>query len=123
MDMKTRSVATARMVGRISSRMPENIFHGMVRCSTEPTKSTTTTSSKEVMKANSAPDMTPGRISGTMTTKNVRVGLEPRLAAARVSEWSKPTSVAVTVMMTKGMPKAAWAMMTPKWVEARPIRA
>ena len=38
------------------------------------------------MKASSAPDMTPGRMSGTMTTKNVRVGLEPRLAAARVSE-------------------------------------
>ena len=66
--------------------MPENIFHGIVLCSTEPTNSTTTTSSKEVMNASSAPDMTPGRINGTITTKKVRVGLDPRLAAARVSE-------------------------------------
>ena len=103
-DTTTKSVATARMVGLISSRIPENIFQGIVRCSTEPTNSTTTTSSKDVMNASSAPDMTPGRMSGTITTKKVRVGLDPKLAAARVSEWSKPTNVAVTVMMTKGCP-------------------
>ena len=36
-----------------------------------------------------------------------------RQAEARVSELSKPTSVAVTVMMTNGMPSAAWASTTP----------
>ena len=33
-------------------------------------------------------------------------------AAARVKDRSKPTSVAVTVMITKGMPRAAWARIT-----------
>ena len=66
------------------------------------------------MKAKSAPEMTPGRISGICTAKKVRTGPAPRLAAARMRLWSKPTSVAVTVMMTKGMPRAAWASTTPQ---------
>lgn len=52
-------------------------------------------------------------ISGMVTLKKVVVGEAPRLSAARLSDWSKPTSVAVTVMMTKGMPKVAWARMMP----------
>ena len=32
-DSSTSSVATARIVGLICSRMPENIAHGIVRCS------------------------------------------------------------------------------------------
>ena len=75
------------------------------------------------MKANSAPETTPGRIRGIVTLKNVWNGLAPRLAAARVSEWSKPTSVAVTVIRTKGVPSAAWATMTPRCVEEMPMRA
>src|SRR3546814_8153883 len=58
------SVAAAVMVGLIISRMPVNICLGRVRCSGLATNSTTTTSSNEVTKANSAPEMTPGRISG-----------------------------------------------------------
>ena len=77
-------------------------------------KSTATTSSNEVTKAKSAPETTPGRISGMMTLKKVVVGVAPRLAAARISERSKPTSVAVTVMITNGMPRVAWARITPK---------
>jgi hypothetical protein len=38
-----------------------NICQGSVFCPAEPTKSTTTTSSKEVMKANSPPEITPGQ--------------------------------------------------------------
>ncbi len=66
------------------------------------------------MKANSAPEITPGRISGICTRKKVVTGSAPMFAAARVSDRSKPTSVAVTVMMTKGMPSAAWASTTLK---------
>ena len=91
-----------------------NICQGRVFCPAEPTKSTTTTSSKEVMKAKSAPEMTPGRISGICTRKKVVTGFAPMFAAARVSERSNPTSVAVTVMMTKGIPRAAWASTTPR---------
>ncbi|OIQ74814.1 hypothetical protein GALL_435250 [mine drainage metagenome] len=47
------------------------------------------------------------------TLKNVVVGFAPRLAAARIKDRSKPTSVAVTVMMTKGIPSVAWARITP----------
>ncbi len=115
-ETTTSIVATANIVGLICSRMPENICHGIVRCLKLPTKSTTTTSSKEVMKANSEPEITPGRISGTITLKNVVVGDAPRLAEARIRLLSKPTSVAVTVMTTKGVPSAACARITPIWV-------
>ena len=81
--------------------------------------STATTSSNEVTKANKAPEMTPGRIKGMITLKNVVRGLAPRLAEARISDWSKPDSVAVTVMITKGMPSVAWARMMPRNVLAR----
>ena len=67
-----RKVATARMAGLICSRMPAHIWRGMVRCSTPARKSTTTTSSNEVAKANSA---SPGAILR-------RPGLRPRLRAA-----------------------------------------
>ncbi|VDC18924.1 hypothetical protein XINFAN_00011 [Pseudogemmobacter humi] len=48
-----------------------------------------------------------------ITRKKVVEGLAPRLAAARISDWSNPESVAVTVMITKGIPSAAWASTTP----------
>ena len=65
------------------------------------------------MKADRPPEITPGRISGICNLKKVVTGLAPILAAARVSDLSKPTNVAVTVMITKGMPRAAWASTTP----------
>ena len=37
-----------------------------------------------------------------------------RLAEARVSEWSKPTRVAVTVITTKGVPSAVCARIRPR---------
>ena len=73
------------------------------------------------MNANSAPEITPGKISGTITRKKVRCGEAPSVAAARTKLWSKPTSVAVTVITTKGVPSAAWARMTPRCVDDRPI--
>jgi TRAP transporter 4TM/12TM fusion protein len=109
----TRIVATARIAGLSCSRMPFHIWRGIVCWSKAATKSTTTTSSKEVTKAKSAPEITPGRISGMVIWKKVVVGEAPSDAAARFSDWSKPTSVAVTVMMTKGMPSVAWARMMP----------
>jgi len=74
------------------------------------------------MKANRAPDTIPGSISGMVTLKKVSTGLAPRLAAARIKEWSNPTRVAVTVITTNGVPSAAWATMTPRCVEDIPIR-
>ena len=118
----TSIVATAKIVGLICSRMPENICQGIVLCLKLPTKSTTTTSSKDVMKANSEPEITPGNISGTITLKNVVDGDAPRLADARIKVLSNPTSVAVTVITTKGVPRAACASITPKCVPCRPIR-
>jgi hypothetical protein len=114
MEIATRIVATARIVGLICSRRPVNICHGSVCCPAEPTKITTTTSSKDVMKAKSPPEITPGRISGIWILKKVVTGLAPSEAEARVRERSNPTRVAVTVMMTKGIPSAAWASTTPQ---------
>jgi hypothetical protein len=114
MEKITSSVATARMAGLICSRMPFHIWRGMVCCSGPAMNSTATTSSKLVTKANRAPEITPGRISGMVTRKKVVRGLAPSDAAARFSDWSKPTRVAVTVMMTKGIPSVAWARITPR---------
>ena len=112
--MITRIVATARIAGLIASRMPFHIWRGMVCCSGPAMNSTATTSSNEVTKANRAPETTPGRISGSITLKKVVRGLAPIEAAARLSEWSKPERVAVTVMMTNGIPSVAWARTTPR---------
>ena len=60
----TRIVATDRIAGLICSRMPFHIWRGMVCWSKAAMNSTTTTSSKLVTKANSAPETTPGKISG-----------------------------------------------------------
>jgi hypothetical protein len=65
----------------------------------------TTTSSKEVTKANKAPEIIPGNISGIVILKKVFVGLLPKLEAALVILSSKPLSVAVTVITTNGVPK------------------
>ena len=63
--------------------------------------------------------MMPGRIKGMITLKKVVRGLAPSECAARISDWSKPDNVAVTVMMTKGIPSTAWATITPRCELAR----
>ena len=106
-DKITRIVATAKMVGLICSLIPENICLGKVRCRTSASCKTTTTSSNEVINANSAPDITPGKIKGVWTLKKVRIGPAPKLADALVKLLSNPTKVAVTVIITNGVPKTA----------------
>ena len=83
-EIITRMVAADKMVGLISWRIPDHICRGRVNCSGPPTNSTITTSSKEVMKAKRAPEITPGKISGISTLKKLRIGPPPRLAAALV---------------------------------------
>ena len=85
--------------------------------------STTTTSSNEVTKANNAPEITPGIINGNVIFINVFTGLLPKLAAARVTLWSKPVNVAVTVITTNGVPKIICDNTIPVWVAARPTFA
>ena len=60
-----------------------NICQGRVVCAAEPTKSTTTTSSNEVMKAKSAPEITPGQDQGHLHLEEGghRVGAEVRRGA------------------------------------------
>ena len=57
----------------------------MVVVSSPAKNNTTTTSSNEVTKANSAPEITPGKISGNVIFMKVFTGLLPKLAAARVT--------------------------------------
>ena len=112
-DKITRIVATDRIVGLICSLRPENICLGIVRCSTSARNITATTSSREVMKANRAPDIMPGVIRGIMTLTNVVQPLAPSPLAALIRERSKPVRVAVTVIITNGTPRVAWARMIP----------
>ena len=107
------SVATAAMVGLMFSRMPVNICRGSVTCSGPARNSVTTTSSNEVAKANSAPEITPGAITGSVTRKKVCTGPAPRLSEARTRLWLKPCSVASTVVTTNGAPSAACTMISP----------
>ncbi len=73
----------------------------------------TTTSSNEVAKANSAPEITPGAITGKVTRKKVDSGVAPRLRLARTRLWLKPCKVASTVVSTNGAPSAACTMIRP----------
>ena len=99
-----KQVATASIVGLNCSLKPVHICIGIVVLSSPAKNNTTTTSSKDVTKANSAPDITPGRINGKVIFIKVLTGSLPRLDAALVTLWSKPDNVAVTVMTTNGVP-------------------
>ena len=85
MDSNIRQVATARIVGLNCSLKPVHIWIGIVVLSSPAKNNTTTTSSNDVTKANSAPEITPGKIKGNVIFINVFIGLLPRLAAARVT--------------------------------------
>jgi len=56
-EIITRIVATAKIVGLICSLIPENICLGIVLCLTSANCKTTTTSSKDVINANKAPEL------------------------------------------------------------------
>jgi hypothetical protein len=101
------------MVRLMLSLMPENICRGSVRCPGPAISSATTTSSNDAANANTAPDSTPGRISGRITRRNAPSGVAPRFAAARRSVISNPASVANTVMPTNGAPSVVCARISP----------
>ena len=102
------------MVGEMFSRMPVNIWRGSVTCSGPARNSVTTTSSNEVANANSAPEITPGAMTGSVTRKKVSSGLAPRLRLAFTKLWLKLCSVASTVVTTKGAPSAACTITRPR---------
>ena len=80
-----KQVATARIVGLSCSLKPVHICIGIVVFSKPAKNKTTTTSSKEVTKANNPPEITPGQIRGRVIFIKVFTGLLPRLAAALVT--------------------------------------
>ena len=122
-DNIIRQVATAKIVGLNCSLNPIHIWIGMVVFSNPAKNNTTTTSSKDVTKANKPPEITPGNISGKVIFIKVFNGVLPKLAAALVTLWSKPDKVAVTVITTNGVPNIMWASIIPVWVAARPTFA
>ena len=83
-------------------------------------KRATISSSKEWMKANSAPTSTPGRIRGSVTWKNVARGVAPRLRAAWPSRGSMPARLALTLVTTNGTERQVWARMRPTGEPTRP---
>ena len=122
-DITIKHVATAIIVGLNCSLKPTHIWIGIVVFSKPAKNNTTTTSSNEVTKANNAPEITPGIIKGSVIFINVFTGLLPKLAAARVTLWSKPDKVAVTVITTNGVPKIICDKLIPVWVAANPTYA
>ena len=122
-DSKIKQVATDKIVGLNCSLNPVHICIGIVVLSSPAKNKTITTSSKDVTKAKRAPDITPGKINGKVIFIKVFTGLLPRLAAARVTLWSNPDKVAVTVITTNGVPKIICAITMPVWVAAKPALA
>ncbi len=106
--------AAAATAGLMFSRMLANICRASVRWLGPATNSVITTSSSEVAKANTAPEITPGMASGKVMRRKTVAGLAPRLDAARSTELSMPPSEAVTLTTTNGTHSTAWAMMTPR---------
>src|SRR3990167_9394110 len=106
-------VATAAIVGEMFSRIPVNIWRGRVVCSAPARNRVTPTSSNEVAKANSAPEISPGAITGGVTRMKVLNGVSHRLSEARTRLWLKLASVASTVVSTKGAPMAACTAIRP----------
>ena len=113
-DKATKHVAIHKITGLVSCRIPAHICLGIVICSTLPINITTTTSSKEIMNANNAPEITPGRIKGIITLKKVRIVSAPKLWEARIKFVSKPVKVAVTVITTNGVPRAVCTRINPR---------
>src|SRR5690606_6123984 len=92
---------------------------GRVRAVAPDRNRATTTSSNEVMNANSAPVATPGAMSGTVTVMNAFTGDAPSPTAARSSFGSTPCSVALTTMTTNGDASTVWATTMPQNVPIR----
>ena len=84
-DKIIKHVATANIVGLNCSLNPVHIWIGIVVFSKPAKNKTTTTSSKEVTKANNPPEITPGKINGNVIFIKVLTGLLPRLEAALVT--------------------------------------
>jgi hypothetical protein len=68
-----------------------------------------TTSSKEVIKAKRAPEITPGLIRGKVILKKVTSGFAPRLKAAYSKLRSNTCREADMVISTIGIDITAWA--------------
>ena len=91
-----------RSSDRLAKRRSSHMRRGSVTAPEPDRNNATTSSSNDVMKANSAPTSTPGRISGSVTWRNVPHGVAPRLRAACSSRRSKPARLAPTLVTTNG---------------------
>jgi hypothetical protein len=68
---------------------------------------------KEMMKPKSAAATTPGRMSGSVTRRNVAHGVAPRESAASSTERSSPARLAVTSRTVHGIVMRTWARTRP----------
>ena len=84
-DNTIKHVATAKIVGLNCSLSPVHICIGIVVFSKPARNNTTTTSSNDVTNANNPPEITPGKINGSVIFIKVFTGLLPRLEAALVT--------------------------------------
>src|SRR5690606_25290434 len=110
---RTTTADAAAMVGSNSERMPSHMRRGRVRIVGLPMKSEISSSSNEVRKASSAPERTPGRISGRITVMVTRRRLAPSDSPARKSSGSRPLSEASVVKITKGSASVRWPTTRP----------
>ena len=118
----TNRVEATAATGVISTRMTSHILTGSVLAPTPARKMEMTISSNEVMKANTAPPTTPGRIRGRVTVRNACQGDAPSPAAARGSIGSRPWRDTPTFSTTNGSAISVWPAAIPSVVPTRPAR-
>lgn len=88
------------------------IFMGSVTQFGPARKSVITTSSREMENANTAPDTTPGIMTGNVTLKNVWMGFAPKSIDASSIEQSKSNNLVRTVIYIYGNVKTTCPPIT-----------
>src|SRR5918996_183456 len=86
-------------------------------------KSDTTNSFSDTTTANRTPAKSPGPRSGSVTRRNTRHGVAPRLTAARSSAGSRFRTLTPTERTTNGSTRATWAAMRTLRLRRRPRAA
>ena len=116
----TSRAATAAVVGSISSRIPSHIRFGRVLIRTPLRKMAITTSSKDARNAKRAAVITAGRISGSVTLRNVVNLVAPSVHAACSRAGSTRSRAEATTTMTNGTARVRCASTRPVRVPTRP---
>src|SRR5579871_5622080 len=113
-------VAATATIGVNSSRIVSQSLTGSVVVCSPAMNTVITTSSKEVMNANTAPPRMPGMMFGKRTVRKTRARPAPSPLAALIQAGSTARSEMPTLITTSGKPSSAWLRARPMKVPLSP---